>query len=194
MAKKTGEKYDAIIEAAIKVIARHGYYHAQVSKIAKEANVADGTIYLYFENKSDVLISVFREKMGKMIRMCEEKLKNLQSPEEKLKAFIELHLSTLARDKDYAIVTQIELRQSDEKIRQGIGESLKKYFDIIDAVVQEGIEKGIFRNDVEIRTIRRMVFGTLDQFVTAWVMKSGKYDLVSQTDDVYKLLLHGLRG
>ena len=64
---KERPKYRQIIEAAVEVIADNGFHASQVSKIAKKANVADGTIYLYFKNKEDILISVFREKMGTFI-------------------------------------------------------------------------------------------------------------------------------
>ncbi len=56
-------KYMQIIDAAVEVIAENGYHQSQVSKIAKQAGVADGTIYLYFKNKEDILISLFKEKM-----------------------------------------------------------------------------------------------------------------------------------
>src|SRR4051794_14081424 len=69
--KKNKPKYMQIIDAAVVVIAEHGYHQAQVSKIAKQAGVADGTIYLYFKNKEDILISLFEEKMGTYIEKIE---------------------------------------------------------------------------------------------------------------------------
>ncbi len=72
--KRDSPKYKQIIDAAVIVIAENGYHQAQVSKIAKEAGVADGTIYLYFKNKEDILISVFREKMAIFVNKCQEVL------------------------------------------------------------------------------------------------------------------------
>lgn len=193
MAKKTGEKYQAIIDAAVRVIAKQGYHNAQVSRIAKEAKVADGTIYLYFENKDDILISLFNEKMGQSIEACKARLQEVDSVEEKLHVFIHSHLSQLAADPEMAIVTQIELRQSNPEISKGIGHVLKNYFDLIDEIIEEGLTTGMFRPDIDPRLARKMIFGTLDETVTSWVMKQCKYDLVSLTDPIHNLFLHGLK-
>ncbi|OAJ74285.1 TetR family transcriptional regulator [Brevibacillus sp. SKDU10] len=192
MAKKTGEKYQAIINAAVTVIAKHGYHNAQVSRIAKEAKVADGTIYLYFKNKDDVLISLFNEKMGQFVENCRELTSQAQDVSEKVRILIQSHLSQLAQDHNLAIVTQIELRQINPEVSQGIGEVLKSYFNLIDAVVQEGMDCGIFRSDIDVRMARTMIFGTLDQTVTSWIMKECKYDLVSLVDPIHNLFLKGL--
>ncbi len=194
MAKRTGGKYQAIIEAAVRVIAQQGYHNAQVSKIAKEAGVADGTIYVYFENKDDVLISVFSEKMGRFIEAINDKMKALPSVKDKLYCLISMHFGNMAKNRDYAVVTQIELRQSNPVVQEGIGQTLKKYFDLIDGLIVEGKEEGLFPPHIDNRLARKMIFGTLDQVVTAWIMKGAKYDLMSNVDPVYELLLYGLTG
>ena len=194
MAKRTGGKYQAIIEAAVRVIAQQGYHNAQVSKIAKEAGVADGTIYVYFENKDDVLISVFKEKMGQFIEAIHRKMKPLPSVREKLHCLISMHFGNMAKNKNYAVVTQIELRRANPVVQEGIRQTLKKYFDLIDDLVEEGKQEGLFPKDLDRRLARKMIFGTLDQVVTAWIMKGAKYDLTRSVDPVYELLLFGLTG
>lgn len=193
MAKRTGDKYQAIIDAAVRVIAKHGYHNAQVAKIAREANVADGTIYLYFRNKDDVLISVFREKMGEFIHATRERLDQVPTAEEKLRELIHMHLSQLAQNWDMAVVTQIELRQSNPVVRTEIRETLRQYYRLIEDVVRQGMAEGVFRRDVDVRTIRMMIFGTLDETATSWVMKKGKFDLLAQVDPIHRLLLSALR-
>lgn len=194
MAKKTGEKYQAIIDAAVRVIARQGYHNAQVSKIAKEAKVADGTIYLYFENKDDILISLFNEKMGNFIETCRKRIAEATSIEQKMYILVHAHLSQLSKDPELAKVTQIELRQSNPEISEGIGTVMKQYFNLIDDVIREGMEQGIFRPDIEVRVARKMIFGTLDEVTTSWVMKQCKYDLVSHVDPIHNLFLFGMKG
>ena len=192
MAKRTGEKYEAIIDAAIRVIAENGYHNAQVSKIAREAKVADGTIYLYFENKDDMLISLFNEKMGAFIETVREATARVDSPSDQLRELMRLHFAQLEENPKMAIVTQIELRQSNRKVRQGIAETLKKYMDVIDDIIRSGIEQGIFRPDVDIRVARRMIFGTLDETVTSWIMNGCKYSLMDQVDPIHRLFLDGM--
>lgn len=190
--KKNRPKYNQIIEAAVEVIAENGYHASRVSNIASRAGVADGTIYLYFENKEDILISVFKERMGFFVKQVEKSISERESASDKLHTLINSHFSQLNDDLNLAIVTQLELRQSKNELRREINNVLKTYLDIIDSIVFLGIESGQFRNDINPKLIRQMIFGTLDETVTSWVMKSHRYNLVKQVDEVHKLLLKGL--
>lgn len=190
---KLKPKYKQIIEAAVEVIAENGYHSSQVSKIAKQAGVADGTIYLYFKNKEDILISLFKEKMGQFIERISTSIESLERADEKLKKLIEMHFRQLAEDHKLAVVAQLELRQTNLELRYQINEVLRPYMTIIDTIVKEGIEQGIFRKDLHIPLVRQMIFGTIDEAVTTWVMKDHRYDLIQLSDEVHKLMINGLR-
>ncbi|MBP2077397.1 TetR/AcrR family transcriptional regulator [Oceanobacillus polygoni] len=190
--KNNKPKYNQIIEAAVKVIAENGYHGSQVSKIAKAAGVADGTIYLYFKNKEDVLVSVFEEKMGEFIKRIEESTNLKQNANEKLFTLIQMHFEQLSADYHLAIVTQLELRQSNYDLRIQINNVLKRYLTVLDNILKEGIEQRLFRDDITIPLVRQMIFGTLDEIVTNWVMNEQKYDLKSQVPAVHDLLMKGL--
>jgi TetR/AcrR family fatty acid metabolism transcriptional regulator len=193
LARRAGDKYDTIIQAAIRVFAENGYHNAQVSKIAREANVADGTIYLYFDNKADLLISVFRETMGNFVQKVKETISQYPNASDQLKALIHAQFESLARDINLALVTQVELRQANADIRMGIGPILKEYLDVIDGIVELGKRQGIFREDVITHVARKMIFGTLDETVTSWVMSSKKHDLLNLVEPVHQCLVHGLK-
>ncbi|SEA51111.1 TetR/AcrR family transcriptional regulator, fatty acid metabolism regulator protein [Thalassobacillus cyri] len=190
--KKNKPKYTQIIDAAVKVIAENGYHSSQVSKIAKQAGVADGTIYLYFKNKEDILVSLFQQKMGNFIEKIEEETNSQQTAVEKLLKLIEMHFKQLTADHHLAIVTQLELRQSNKDLRLKINEVLKRYLSVIDQIIEEGIQDEIFRDDIDTRLVRQMIFGTLDEAVTNWVMKEQHYDLVEQAGTVHDLIVRGL--
>ncbi|KHE71735.1 TetR/AcrR family transcriptional regulator [Halobacillus sp. BBL2006] len=190
--KKNKPKYKQIIEAAVEVIAENGYHSSQVSKIAKKAGVADGTIYLYFKNKEDILVSLFQEKMGQFIERIEQETTSRQTAEEKLLTLIETHFKQLAADHHLAIVTQLELRQSNKELRQKINEVLKRYLNVIDQIVQEGVEEKLFRKGMDRRLVRQMIFGTMDETVTNWVMKEQRHNIVEQAKEVHSLIIHGL--
>ncbi|MFZ5648897.1 MAG: TetR/AcrR family transcriptional regulator [Bacillota bacterium] len=192
MAKRTGEKYQAIIEAAVTVIAKSGYHNAQVSRIAKEAGVADGTIYLYFENKEDVLISLFRNKMGLFVGMAQKELKDVEDPFEMLARLIHIHFTRMQTDRNLAAVLQIELRQSDPSIRKGISEIIRDYYNLIEQVVKAGIEKGSFNQDINPRLARKIIFGSMDEVATCWVLSSKEYNITDMTIPVYNMLARGL--
>lgn len=190
--KNNKPKYNQIIEAAVKVIAENGYHGSQISKIAKAAGVADGTIYLYFKNKEDILVSVFEEKMGQFIEKIARSTSEKKNANEKLKTLIEMHFGQLSVNYYLAIVTQLELRQSNYSLRLQINNVLKPYLTVIDNIVKEGIEEEIFRNDLNIPLVRQMIFGTLDEVVTNWVMNDQKYDLLNQVQSIHTLLIGAL--
>lgn len=189
--KRTKPKYKQIVDAAVIVIAENGYHQAQVSKIAKEAGVADGTIYLYFKNKEDILISVFREKMAIFIENIKEILKKDLPIAEKLQLVVENHFRILEEDHHLAIVTQLELRQSNKDLRLQINNVLKEYTVLLDTLLEEGVEKGELSPELDLRLARQMLFGTMDETITSWVMNEQKFDLVSLAPQVSNMLLHG---
>jgi TetR/AcrR family transcriptional regulator, fatty acid metabolism regulator protein len=189
--KKNKPKYMQIIDAAVVVIAENGYHQAQVSKIAKQAGVADGTIYLYFKNKEDILISLFQEKMGTFVEKIEEKIAGKQSAVEKLLMMVESHFELLSNDRHLAIVTQLELRQSNKELRLKINDVLKNYLQVVDNILIEGKEKGEFSQELDVRLARQMIFGTMDETITSWVMNEQRYDLQALASSVHRLLING---
>ncbi|MCP8617057.1 TetR/AcrR family transcriptional regulator [Salirhabdus salicampi] len=190
--KKDKPKYKQIIDAAVEVIAENGYHSSQVSKIAKRAGVADGTIYLYFKNKEDILVSLFQEKMGQFIEKIEEDIQHKEKVEDKLYGMIRMHLQQLSEDHKLAIVTQLELRQSNKELRLKINEVLKRYLAVMDDILHEGIRTGVFHSRINPKLVRQMIFGMIDEVVTNWVMKDQKYDLVAQAEDVHYFIINGI--
>ena len=192
--KRDRPKYKQIIDAAVIVISENGYHQAQVSKIAKEAGVADGTIYLYFKNKEDILVSVFREKMSIFVNNLEDILEKNVGTSEMLQKMIQNHFHVLHEDRHLAIVTQLELRQSDKKLRLRINEVLKEYLDLLDVILKAGMEKGDLDNTIDIRLARQMVFGTIDETITSWVMNDQKYDLMEVAPKVHRLVMKAMKA
>lgn len=192
--KRNKPKYKQIIDAAVIAIAENGYHQAQVSKIAKQAGVADGTIYLYFKNKEDILISVFQEKMGVFVDNLQDIIKNGSSSSEKLAQMIENHFKVLSDDRHLATVTQLELRQSNKEIRLKINTILKEYLKLLDEILIEGMLSGEFNQTMDIRLARQMVFGTIDEMTTTWVMNEYRYDLLALSSKVTQLVLNGLKA
>lgn len=194
MTMKERPKYKKIIDAAVDVIAEHGFHQAQVSKIAKRAGVADGTIYLYFKNKEDILVSLFRDKMAIFIDKITKEMAEQSTVADKLFTMVAMHFQQLADDHSLAIVTQLELRQSNKDLRLEINAALKNYITVIDDLISIGKKEKLFRSDLDDRLARQMIFGTLDETVTNWVMNDHKYDLPSLAKPVTDMLIHGLHG
>ena len=192
--RKDKPKYRQIIDAAVVVIAEKGYHQAQVSKIAKQAGVADGTIYLYFKNKEDILISVFTEKMAVFVEGLQDIIEEENNSSNKLLRMIENHFRVLSTDRHLATVTQLELRQSNKELRQKINAILKEYLLLLDQILIDGMTSGELNPTMDIRLARQMIFGTIDETTTTWVMNEYRYDLVELAPKVHQLLLKGIKA
>jgi len=189
---KSGEKYTAILEAAQHVIAEQGYHSAQISRIAREAGVAAGTVYLYFKNKPDLLVCLFRERLRLLIAEAKQAVAEADDPREKLRLAIRQHFRSLGSRRDLAAVTQIEMRQADTSVQQQISDLMKGWFAVIDELIAEGQACGHFTTGVPAKQIRNLIYGTLDQTVTAWVLSGFKFDLEALAEPTYTLIAHGM--
>jgi len=190
---KVADKHGRILQAAIKVFARNGFFNSRISEIAKEANVADGTIYLYFNNKYDILITIFEEEMGKIIANVKNELSKLENPCEKLEYFAYQHLSLVGKNKDLAELIQVELRQSSKFMKEYRNKKFAEYLHIISNIVKEGQEQGIFRQDVMPGIFKRAFFGALDEMSRFWVLSSRKkYSVKTAAKQISSYFLNGI--
>ncbi|RJG25541.1 TetR/AcrR family transcriptional regulator [Paenibacillus thiaminolyticus] len=194
MASQKKEKYSQILEAAVKVFAEHGFHRSQVSRIAKTAGVADGTIYLYFKRKEDILISLFREKLGELIGKFHASLEETTGAKEALRNVCEIHFTELENNPDFAFVSQIELRQSSLELRKEIGKIIKPYIVLIEKIITQGIEEKVFRADLDVKLTRLLIFGSMDEVVTSWLISGQKYSLTGQLDGTIAFFLKGLEA
>ncbi|RLB44188.1 MAG: TetR family transcriptional regulator [Deltaproteobacteria bacterium] len=193
--KRDSEKYLRIIEAATKVFAEKGFFQSRVADIAREAGVADGTIYIYFENKDDILISLFEEQMRLVLENMEAKLSALDDPAEKLRTFALTHLRLVEENQSMAEIIQVELRQSSKFIKEYKNEQFAKYLDIIAGIIREGQEKGLFRSDVVPGIAKRAFFGALDEMSRFWVLSSRKdYDIKTAAFQISQYFLEGMKA
>jgi TetR/AcrR family transcriptional regulator, fatty acid metabolism regulator protein len=187
-------KYETILRAAIKVFARSGFFNSKVADVAREAGVADGTVYLYFKNKDDILVSIFNHVMDEALGAGRKRLEAAGEPREKLKRIVHAHLDRLGRDRDLAVVFQVELRSSTKFMEQFSATKVSEYLDMIRGVIEEGQRKGVFRKSINTTIAAKVLFGALDEMATNWVLSHRRYSLVSTAESVIDLLLNGIEG
>lgn len=193
--KIQSDKYERIIQAATRVFASKGFYNAKVADVAREADVADGTIYLYFKNKDDLLISIFEHSMDTFIHALQRTLEGVTSPVEKLKRFICLHLELVQNNQDVAQVLQIELRQSSKFMKEYAATKFKDYLDIIAKILEEGQGQGLFNPAINPSIIKRTIFGAVDEMALDWVlMKKKKYSIEEVAEQLCILFANGLKA
>src|SRR5436190_22771350 len=112
------DKRDAILRAATEVFAARGFFNAQVADVARVAGVAAGTVYLYFKGKDDLLVSIFERSMKDVLAEGRKAIEKIADPAERLRKIAQLHMERIGRDKDHAVVFQVELRQSGKFIER----------------------------------------------------------------------------
>ena len=188
-----GPKRDAILRAAIDVFADRGYFNAQVADVARVAGVAAGTVYLYFRSKDDLLISIFERSMRDALSEVRASDGGRADPCERLRRFARLHLGGLGRDRNLAIVFQVELRQSTKFMERFSSTLLRDYLGMIRAAIESGQRHKLFRADVKATVAAKMFFGVLDEMATNWILSRRRYSLEADADAVVDLFLNGAR-
>ena len=189
---RTTDKRARIMDAAIKVFAERGFHTATVAEIARAAGVADGTIYLYFKSKDDLLLRLFDEKMTELLAEAREGLQREPDAPQKLHRFIQLHLSLVERNPELAQVLIVELRQSAQFLKAADRNKLAAYVDLIAEVVKSGQEKGEFVGSISPAAVKRAIFGALDELALGWLMSGKRTSLKKTAADVADWLVRGL--
>jgi TetR/AcrR family fatty acid metabolism transcriptional regulator len=188
-----GEKRDRILRAAVTIFSRKGFFNSKVSEVARAASVADGTIYLYFRNKDDLLISLFEEKMGEVVADVRRRIADGGNSVEKLKIFIENHMDLLEREAGLVEVLQVELRQSTKFLKDYTPVKFFEYLEIISDILEEGKREGFLRPDLNVSIARRAIFGALDELSLTYILsRKPKYHPTVTAAELCRLLLEGL--
>src|SRR6188768_2484343 len=189
----TADKRDLILRAATKVFAQNGYFQSQVADVARVAGVAAGTVYLYFKSKDDLLVSIFERSMNDVLAEGRAAIAGVGDPVARLGKLAHLHLERLGRDKDLAVVFQVELRQSVKFMERFSETFLQDYFKLIRQAIADGQQGGAFRKDISATTATKIFFGALDEMATNWVLSHRKYDLGIEADAVVDLFINGVK-
>ena len=186
------DKREAILRAGVKVFAEKGYFNAKVADVARSAGIADGTVYLYFKSKDEILHSIFDQAMEKFISEGWRELAKIESPVDRLRKVAELHLRRLGDDRDLAIVFQVELRGSTKFMEEFSAAGFHEYLEVIRKTIEEGQKAGIFRNDIKPIVCAKVLYGALDEMVTNWILSKRSYPLEPMADEVLKIFLKGV--
>jgi TetR/AcrR family fatty acid metabolism transcriptional regulator len=190
--QKNNDKYHRILDAAITVFADQGFHSSTISQIAREAGVADGTIYLYFRNKQDILFQFFTYKTRLVFDHFKQAVEKEDKAIDKLKCLIRTHFEEFQRDRKMAEVYRMETRQSHRLMETQIKEMTKMYLDLISAIVEQGQQEASMRQDLFMGLVKRFILGAVEEVINVWVISGGRYDLVSQADPLVDLFLKGI--
>jgi TetR/AcrR family fatty acid metabolism transcriptional regulator len=186
------DKRTAILRAATDVFASRGFFNAQVADVARAAGVAAGTVYLYFRSKDDLLVSIFERTMREAIADGHACVASLADPIERLRAIARVHLERLGRDRNLAIVFQVELRQSTKFMERFSATALRDYLGIIRRVIVEGQASGAFRPELNPTLAAKIFFGAIDEMATNWILSRRRYSPQSDTEAIVDIFTAGV--
>ncbi len=174
------------------MFAEQGFFQATIAQIAKEAGVADGTIYLYFKNKDDILVQFFGYKTKQVFGRFREAVKEGRTAEDKLRNFVRRHLEAFQQDINMAVVYQSETHRNNRQVDQQIKEMSKMYMDIIAEIVEQGQQEGSLRKTLYVGLVKRFILGAVDEVINTWIHAGNEYDLTSMADPLVDLFIRGI--
>ena len=190
--KEKNPKYDKILGAAVKVFAENGFRQSTNSQIAREAGVADGTIYLYFKNKDDILVQFFQYKARQVFERFRQEVDRADNSVEKLGNLVRVHLTEFQREPEMAVVYQVETHQSRRLVEDQIREMAKMYQDLIAEIIEEGQGEGTIRKDLYVGLVKRFILGAVGEVIGTWLHSGRSYDLVSMSEPLVDLFIRGI--
>jgi TetR/AcrR family fatty acid metabolism transcriptional regulator len=190
--RKSNDKYQRILNAASKVFAEQGYFQSTVAQIAKEAGVADGTIYLYFKNKDDIMVQFLNYKIREVFARFRREVDMADSAVDKLRNLIRGHLDEFQKDRNMAIIYQSETHQKTRLTEAHIHEMSAMYHDILTEIVEQGQREGSIRQTLYLWLVKRFILGAVDEVINTWIHSDGNFDLISMAEPLVALFISGI--
>jgi TetR/AcrR family fatty acid metabolism transcriptional regulator len=191
---RNAEKYQRILDSAVAVFAEKGFFVSRISDIADRADVADGTVYLYFKNKDEILAAAINTAFDGFMKTARTELEKMPTPSDRLRRLAYLHLDALGSNRNLAVVFQMELRQSTRSLSEFSHKHLVEYFSLVRQAISDGKANGEFRNELPEKIVANCFFGAIDEMVTSWVLSEKDYPLSHLADAVLDILLSGMRA
>ena len=190
--KNKTEKYNNILNSSGAIFAKYGFHKATISQIASQAGVADGTLYLYFKNKEDLLYQFANFKTEQIFKKMHSVVKEGKNAEEKLYNLIKCHLTEFQNDKNMAIIFQSEVRYL-RNMESQFKDISKMYLDLLSEIIEQGQIEGSLRKDLFVGLVKRFILGAVEGVINTWVSADGRYDLVSMAKPLVSLYLAGIK-
>jgi TetR/AcrR family fatty acid metabolism transcriptional regulator len=199
-----GDKRERILDAAETIFAKHGFFAAKVSDVAKEAGVADGTIYLYFKSKDELLISLFERRMQQLNGALKAAIAG-KPPREQLRAFIRAYVQLVHDEPAATEVLTIELRQSSKFMKEYDNPEFVDFLRTLGGIIAAMQDSGEMDASIPSHVAARMIFGILDELALAWILarqpaiaggtpgtRPKKFDIVRAADWIISFVETGL--
>ena len=191
--KKQEEKYNKILEAATRVFAREGFHNAKIGDVAEEAGVAHGTVYLYFEGKDDLLISIFQENLEELVEYVSSEVKKEANAEAKLRRMISLQIELIETNSELAELMLVEFPQTGKFLSNSVMHDLAAYIDMIANILKEGVAEGAFDDSIDVNMVATVIYSGIQGIATRWILEEMKYPLKKVANEISDVFLSGIK-
>ena len=189
------DKRRQLLDAAVRVFARKGFHASRVGDIAEEAGVAHGLLYHYFDSKDQLLEAVFHENWSVLVARIASVEETDEPAVDQLRHIVAIVLRTWLHLPDVVRVVVREFGRSP--VLAARVEELEQPIEAIERVIARGIEQGEFRPDLDPPVAARVVYGSIDELLTAWVLgrlRTGAEDVAAAERALLEISLRGLQS
>ena len=180
----------SILECASKIMNERGFQETNIGEIAEAVGITDPVIYQHFKGKEDLLFSVVEDQMQKYLAFLKEHLEGLQEPRSKLGKFIWAHLRYNDLNREYITLVVLECRTNRNFYMSNAYELIRENSRILMHILKEGVDKQVFRSDVDLKLVRDAIFGMLDFEVLTCLVTHEVENMIQGYEDCVQLVMH----
>ena len=190
--QKVEEKELAILAATRSVFRDRGSDEATIAAIAQAANLADGTVYLYFRNKQALLMAAVSDFYAELTRDAEIVVQATQQTEARLAALARLHFIRVLEEWPL-IAEAMGPHLTSPEYRETEAYALnRRYVAVFDGVVRDGVMRGDIRADVSVFAMRDMFYGGLEHFARSARLRSVSPDTDAEMRQFMSIFTSGI--
>lgn len=182
-------KIEKILNAAEEIMSEKGLQNSSIAEIAKRARVTDSLIYNYFKGKEDLLFSIPGRRMKEVLKDLLEQLQGIPDPISRLSKMIWFHLYFNDTYRGYARLLLLECRSNRNFYHHEAYPLIRQYAGVMIGILEDGVERQIFRSDVDMRLVRDIIFGVLDWEVLSCLASHEIKETVPDLEDILNLIL-----
>jgi AcrR family transcriptional regulator len=193
---KKETRREQIIKAAEEVFSKKDFQNSTISDVAKQAGVSDATIYEYFTSKEELLFSIPGENINESKNLLNEHLLYINGASNKLRGMIYHLLAYYQNNPDFASISLMILRTNRKFKETEIYNSLREHYNLIIKIIEEGIESGEFKKDINPYFVRSVILGAIEFIIIRWLMKGSTDDKtkpVESVDSLFNLIKDGIK-
>lgn len=189
---RRARRFAEIVQCARRVFAEHGYDRASVAEIARQAGIAEGTVYTYFESKRALLSQVILDFYEPLIADTETHVANIDGARNQLRYVIWRQFHAFVEDQDICRLVLSEIRSDKETYDATVIRLARRYTSIVIEIVEAGIETGELSPDVSPQVVRDVVYGSIEHIAWRLLFSGKSADIVTLADQVTRTVCHGI--